>query len=299
MADEQTAASVAEDQRATDPRLEQQQIDPPASATEEPAAASAAAAAADGDAETPETPAEGVADPPVKPKKTAEDVLKGRVGHLTKTLSGKDQEIADFRARLEAAEALLAAGRASSASGTETPPAASPAVPTVNPTTGRTFTEAEFTAAVAQQAAAETFNRQANAMYEDGATKFTDWKDSVESLNATGIMSPQFLDAAMATDDGAAVIHHLGSDLAEAERVAALPPIRMAAELTKLAARLSAPKSARVSDAPAPIKPVNGAVSPTTDLQKAADTGNDNSAYAAARAKQGAFWAQPRGKRAN
>ncbi len=40
-------------------------------------------------------------------KKTAEEVLKGRVGHLTKTLSTKDDEIEDYKAKLAAAEALL------------------------------------------------------------------------------------------------------------------------------------------------------------------------------------------------
>lgn len=294
MADEPTIEQVAADQRATDPRL------PPAAAapapepapTPEPEPAAVAQPLAEAEAETPPP------DPAPKPKRTAEEVLKGRVGHLTKTLSAKDAAIAAAERRAEAAEALLAAANRPVPADGEPAPAPTPAPPTINPATGRTYTQAEFDAAVTERAAAADFNRQADAMYDTGSKKFEDWQQSVEMLNATGLMTRDLLDAAMATEAGAEVIHNLGNDVEEAQRIAALPPIRMAAELTRMAAKLTAPAAVRVSGAPAPIPSINGAVKPSVDLERAAAGGNDMSAYAEARAKQGARWAQPRGSRA-
>lgn len=293
MADEPTE-TVVEDQRATDPRLEtpapvvEAAPEPVVEAEPEPVEAEEVPAA-EAEAEAEETPApeEGK-----KAKRTAEEVLKGRVGHLTKTLSAKDAAIAAAEARAEAAEALLAAtGRAPVIDG-ETPPAERPA-PAAPPANGRTYTQAEFDEQVRQRTVADAFNKQADAMYDAGKTKFPDWKESVELLNATGIMTPTLLEAAMATDAGAEVIHHLGNDLDEAQRVLSLPPIRMAAELAKMASKLTAPTKVPVSSAPAPIKPVGGAVNPQVDLSRVADT-DDMSAYVAARSKQGSRWAQGR-----
>lgn len=219
--------------------------------------------------------------PPVKPKKTAEEVLKGRVGHLTKTLSTKDQELEDYRTRLAAAEALLSANPSG-----ETPPV-------VPATKTPTYTPADFEAAVTAKAEAQEFNRRADDLYNSGAEKFSDWKDAVDGLVVSGFMDKNLLDAAMAVEDGTAVLHYLGTNLDEAERIGALSPIRKAAEMAKLSTTLTAPKIVPVSAAPAPIRPVSGSPSPSIDLQRIADT-NDMSEYAAARAKQGSRWARGR-----
>lgn len=292
--DAAVAAAVAE-QRATDPRLEQQQAAPePAPEPIVEADPPPAAPEAQGDETPPETPPAAEK----KAKKSPVEVLTGRVGHLTKQLGAKDGEIEAARARADAAEALLAAqGRTAAPEGGDAVPAAPAASPQAQPG-ARAYTQAEFDAAVAARAEATAFNRAADAMYNAGAEKFPDWKESVELLNAAGLMNKDVLDAAMATDAGSEVIHHLGTDIEEAQRIAALPPIRMAAELTKLAGKLAAPKQTPISNASAPIRPVSGAVSPNVDLVNAAGGGNDMSAYAAVRAKQGARWAQPRGRRA-
>lgn len=294
MADEapttQTLEQAIAENRATNPRLD---APAPAPAPEpEPQPEPVADAATEGDPDPTPEPA-----PAPKPKRTAEEVLKGRVGHLTKTLGAKDAAIAAAERRAEAAEALLTAqGRAATPEG-EPAPAPTPASASVNPATGRTYTQAEFDTAVSARAEADAFNRQADAMYDAGAGKFDDWKESVEMLNATGIMNKTLLDAAMATDAGADVIHHLGNDVEEAQRIAALPPIRMAAELTKLATKLSTPPRVPISAASAPIPNVRGAVNPVIDIDRAAQGGNDISAYREARAKQGAWYAQPKGQR--
>jgi hypothetical protein len=273
---------------ATDPRLEQQVAEPPVT---EPVVVPLVVDETQDDNE--DTPlVEPVVEPPVKPKKTVEEVLKGRVGHLTKTLSNKDQvlaqkdqELSDFQSRLAAAEALLS----SSGQQAATQPPVAPLVANGN----KTYTREDFEAAVAAEAEVKEFNRKADEMYSQGAEKFTDWKDSVETLVAAGFMNKDLLDAAMAVEDGPAVLHHLGVNLDEAERISALSPVRRAAEMAKLSINLSAPRQAAVSSAPAPIKPVNGSPTPQLDLQRVADT-DDMSAYAAARAKQGSRWAQGR-----
>lgn len=277
MTDTTSAEAIGLEQRATDPRLESAPAPEPVLETPvvEP---------------TSEEPAEPVIVEPVevpKPRKTAEEVLKGRVGHLTKTLSAKDEALAAAQARADAAEALLASSQRSAANPDD--PAPTPRVANGN----TQYTQAEFDAAVTAHAEAQEFNRKADEMYNTGASKFTDWKDAVETLVVSGFMNKDLIDSAMAVDDGPAVLHHLGTNLDEAERINALPPIQKVAALAKLSNSLAAPRSVSVSSAPTPIKPVSGSPSPQLDLQRIADEG-DMSSYLAARAKQGSRWAQGR-----
>ncbi len=118
-------------------------------------------------------------------------------------------------------------------------------------------------------------------------------------------MSKELLDAAMAVGDqktSAAVIHKLGSDLEEANRIAQLAssPAQMGVELAKIAAQVSQPAPpVRVSSAPAPIPTIRGRVEPTVDdFAKAAEGDNDMSAYVAARKKAGDPFAMGRAERA-
>lgn len=277
-----TVADVALEQRATDPRLDQQSDPALTVDTPDPAALAAG--------DDPATEPVADPEPAPKPRKTAEEVLKGRVGHLTKTLSAKDEALTAAQARADAAEALLAASNRQSADPTATPDL-TPVRPVAN---GHAqYTQAEFEAAVTARAEVQEFNRKADDMYNSGAAKFQDWKEAVDTLVVSGFMNKDLIDAAMAVDDGPAVLHHLGTNLDEAERINALPPIPKAAALAKLSNNLSTPKSIPVSAAPTPIRPVSGSPSPQVDLQRIADEG-DMSSYAAARAKQGSRWAQGR-----
>lgn len=240
--------------------------------------------------------ADGSTEPAAKPKKPIEEIFKGRVGHLTKQLAGKDETIADLQARLDAAESLVNA-RGGSDAGTggqdgAPPPAAAPSTADRNPATGRVYTEAEIEALADRRAAQREFNRAADASYQAGMAQFPDWEEAIGNLKSLEIMSPQLLDAALATDEAPAVLHHLGKDPEEAARIVSLPPARMGAELAKLALKLSTPASRAVSTAPDPISPVVGRASPSVDLEKAAE--GSMADYAAARAKQGARWAQGR-----
>lgn len=277
--------------------------DPRAEAAAEDAAAAAALAAHEAATtdtpETPDTPDVGSADPPEtpeadatpetppepKPRKTIEDKFRDRTAHLTKTISTKDAELTQALAELEAARKLL------QAQGVEPPSATTITPVTAAPTPGaRTYTAEEFQAEAARVAEAQRFTDAANAAYEAGTKKFPDFEEAVSNLNGLGIMSPTLLDAALATDAAPDVIHHLGTDPDEAARIMSLSPVRMAAEMTKLAAKLTAPKAFSTSNAPAPIRPVDGAVTPTIDIRRISES-DDMKAYAAARAKQGSKWA--------
>jgi hypothetical protein len=77
----------------------------------------------------------------------------------------------------------------------------------------------------------------------------------VSNLQMVGV-GREFLELATTSDAGAKLIHHLGTDLDEAARIAALPPVQMARELTKLEFKLAQPVAKPVSKAPAPITPI-------------------------------------------
>jgi len=108
----------------------------------------------------------------------------------------------------------------------------------------------------AQQLLAErSFNDACNKVYQTGKAEFPDFDQAVTNLQMVGV-NRDFLELATTSDAGAKLIHHLGTDLDEAARIAALPPVQMARELTKLEFKLAQPVAKPVSKAPAPITPI-------------------------------------------
>jgi len=104
--------------------------------------------------------------------------------------------------------------------------------------------------------AEQRFNDSCNKVYAAGKSEFQDFDQAVANLQMVGV-NRQFLEMATESDAGAKLLHHLGTDLDEAARIMALPPIQMARELTKLELKLSQPKAQKpVSNAPPPIKPI-------------------------------------------
>lgn len=110
--------------------------------------------------------------------------------------------------------------------------------------------------------AEQTFNESCNRVYEAGKAEFPDFDNAVANLQMVGV-NRDFLELATTSDAGAKLIQHLGNDLDEAARIAALPPVQMARELTRLEYKLAqAPAPKPVSKAPAPITPIgSGGVS--------------------------------------
>jgi hypothetical protein len=111
--------------------------------------------------------------------------------------------------------------------------------------------------------AQQRFDEACNKVYAQGKQEFPDFDAALSNLQFVGLPK-DFLEFTAASDAGAKLIHHLGKDLDEAARIAALTPVQMARELTRLELKLNQPaKPKPVSQAPAPITPVagNGATS--------------------------------------
>lgn len=122
----------------------------------------------------------------------------------------------------------------------------------------------------AQLLAEQSFTQACNKVYEQGKSEFQNFDQALSNLHMVGI-NRAFLELTAASDAGHKLIHHLGSDLDEASRIASLPPLQMARELTKLELELSKPAAKPVSKAPAPISPVAGAGKPTKDPTEMTD----------------------------
>ncbi|VVE31533.1 hypothetical protein PEP31012_03704 [Pandoraea eparura] len=106
------------------------------------------------------------------------------------------------------------------------------------------------------------FDSACNKVFEAGKTEFPDWDSSLKTFGMLGGASPEFLEAITSMDAGHKVLHHLGQNPEDAERLLSLPPLRMALELARLESTVKQTKAAPVSNAPAPITPVGGKSAP-------------------------------------
>ncbi|HQT76818.1 MAG TPA: hypothetical protein PLD10_07170 [Rhodopila sp.] len=137
------------------------------------------------------------------------------------------------------------------------------ALKTANPDTPTPQDPQLFERMVAERAQklveAQRFDESCNTTYQRGKEKFPDFDESVSGYTLLGGLQDKrdFLEAVTALPNGEAIFYHLGKNLDEASRVLALPPIRMAVELTRLGDKLKAAPA--VSKAPAPVKPISGA----------------------------------------
>lgn len=107
----------------------------------------------------------------------------------------------------------------------------------------------------------ERFDEACNKTFEAGKKDYPDFEKSLRTFGMLGGAPQEFLEAITSMEGGHKVIHHLGSNPEEAERVLSLSPLRMAMELTRIEAQVS--KAAPpVSKAPPPISPVGGRAAP-------------------------------------
>lgn len=119
-----------------------------------------------------------------------------------------------------------------------------------------------------QMAQQQVFNDTCNRIADAGAKEFKDWKEALGNLTMVGAIgdgtTPDFLETAIELKSPQKVLHYLGTNLDEAKRITEMPPKKMALEMARLEAALNAPPQAAplppVSNAPAPIIPVAGAV---------------------------------------
>ncbi|MGE6498644.1 hypothetical protein [Cupriavidus metallidurans] len=124
----------------------------------------------------------------------------------------------------------------------------------------KTPTPVDLDTAVAARLRQRDFDAACNKTFEAGKKDFPDFEQSLRTFGMLGGAPQEFLEAVTSMDGGHKVIHHLGANPEEAERLLSLPPLRMAMELTRIEASLS--KAPPVSKAPPPISPVGGRAAP-------------------------------------
>lgn len=111
-----------------------------------------------------------------------------------------------------------------------------------------------------QIAAQRMIDQRANQIYQDGVKQFPDFDKQIQEFRNANLPIPnEMIEALDAAGNPAKVLHYLGRNIDEAERVLSLPPHRMGVELAKIADKVNAPAKIQ-SKAPAPIKPVTGSV---------------------------------------
>lgn len=116
---------------------------------------------------------------------------------------------------------------------------------------------------VLQQAAKmlqqQQFNQRCNDVYQTGLKdeRTAGFKQAVDNFGLLGGLAahPDLLDLAVNMDAGHLVIHHLGTNLDEAQEILSLPPAKKALKLAELQIKLNQPRKS-ISTAAAPVKPI-------------------------------------------
>ena len=138
-----------------------------------------------------------------------------------------------------------------------------------DPAAERRYTQADLDReanARAQQIADRQVQQAAiSRTFQAGETEYTPaaFTAACNALADAGANDkPEFLALVSDLPNGHDVLHRLGTDPAEAVRILALPPLRMAAEIGRISAAAkaapAAPAPKQVSKAPPPVQPVGG-----------------------------------------
>lgn len=165
----------------------------------------------------------------------------------------------------------------------ERTPAGSPDNPP-SPQASPPITQAEIMRLADERADWKNFNDKCNDSVAKGRKKFEDFDKAIDSLRSVApavdaqgrpVLPRPFVEAALETGEGEAVLYALGKDTSEADRIMSLSPYRQAVELTRLADKIKAEaadaapapdegadliaRAQQVSNAPPPIKGKVGA----------------------------------------
>lgn len=182
-----------------------------------------------------------------QPASPPADWRQARIDKLTGQLRETQRALAAEQQRNQAGQ-----GQSPPAPGQQTPPP------------GAVDIERMANERAGQIAAQRVFDEACNAVAAEGAKANPDFQARINSLR--GLVNPQDANEAAsysallaaAIDNGpteaARILHHLGGDLTEAQRILSLPPMKIAVEITKLA--MTAPE--KLSSVSKPITPVAG-----------------------------------------
>lgn len=114
----------------------------------------------------------------------------------------------------------------------------------------------------------QAFDARCNDAYTQGKAEFSDFDDSIKSLQLLGQIPQEFLEAVTSMEKPHAVLYALAGDLDNAARILSLSPVAQGRELERLAQKAGTPKTQPVSNAPAPITPVGGSSTVEADPNK-------------------------------
>jgi hypothetical protein len=154
-----------------------------------------------------------------------------------------DIRIRQLTARAKSAEEKLeAAAKAPKVEGGNEAPAA--------------LTQKDVEAKAAEIAATKEFNEACDKVWNTGKEEFGDFGAKIENFKKLGGLPVPVIEAALETGVPHKVLHELGSNMDEAARILALPPLKMAVAIAKLGEKVS--KAKPTSQAPDPITPTAG-----------------------------------------
>lgn len=238
------------------------------------------------------------ADPTIDPAPAAADKPDARqtpwymkrIGEQTGKLTEAQTRIQTQAAEIDALKRAFAA----LSPGQSAPAVATPATPVpAAPAPNQDF-EARVAAETVRRAAIQAFNERCDKSFEDGQAAHADFKEAVDTLNAAGAMSSELIEAALETGVAHEVLYRLGKDPDQAVKLSKMSPVKLAMEIGKLAGEVQKPAPARpISQAPAPIVPVNGTARGGFDV---ADTTTPVDAWIAKREKEVSARREARGR---
>lgn len=109
-----------------------------------------------------------------------------------------------------------------------------------------------------QIAAKKEFDKKCNVAHDNGIEEFDDFEESIKTLSSMGVMTNDFLDIVTDLDNSHKILHYLGQNPEEADRIQSLSPAKRIAALIKLEGKSDTKESKQISKVPPPIKPVEG-----------------------------------------
>lgn len=122
----------------------------------------------------------------------------------------------------------------------------------------------EFSERQQQTQQAQVFESYAAREREYSASN-PEYADAYQALQSSVRFHPAILEVLAASDHGPAVVHHLGAHLDVADRISRLPPHLAAAELARIEAKVSAPRTKPVTKAPNPAPTLGGGATASKD----------------------------------
>jgi hypothetical protein len=215
---------------------------------------------------------EPVIEPPVPEKPPKKDWVQERINEVVREKKTFEREAAQREAALIEQNAQLIVQLAAAKKGDPTfiPPVLDTLKPAVQPVH-------DIETLVNQRVELIQYNSECNRIAEDGKKEFTDFNDAIGNLVNVGLIelvdpmerNPKplpFLQMTANLENPHKVLHYLGSNPDEAAKLRALDKVQLARELTKLEFKLNQPKSVSISNAPPPIKPINGVAKGEIDI---------------------------------